>query len=132
METAATAFNMQERLEPNFTKFGAGEIVEGILLRIDTVQVGERKQNVTRYTVEDMDTGALTSFLGSYQLDTRLRPNDFEHFVSIRCEGSDLNIVRNGNPMKLFKVFVSDIPARTPQGVHVPQATEITNADLAF
>jgi len=132
------AENLQliERKEPEFIKFeSAGEVVDGELVRVDAIDVGERKQRVNRYTLEVDDKGTRVSFLGAYQIDSKLTPRDIGHWVEITCLGEDPNVSRNGNAMKLFCVRVSAHPVKRvtePNGRKLEDGTYITNSDIPF
>ena len=95
---------MLERKEPRFVQFAVGEVVNGVLVNMEKVTVNGKI--AIRYTVRE-DDGEFCAFLGTHQLNTKLRPSDRGFYVSIRCEGQDESVQRNGNPMKLFKVLVS-------------------------
>jgi hypothetical protein len=130
MTTAA--FNMQERKDPDFVNFSDGDMVSGVLLSIERIQVGKEgqpKQPANRYTIQDLDDGKLYAFLGTHQLDTKLRMTDVGHVIEVRCEGNDPNVTRNGNPMKKFKVLVSNVPY---SGKKTEDGTYITNDDIGF
>jgi hypothetical protein len=105
---ASASFNMRERKEPTFVKFTEGEVVEGILVNVEQVEVGEPRKKAMRYTVEDMDSHDLSSFLGCYQIDTKLRVTDIGHVIHVRFEGDDNSVTRNGRAMKKFQVSVSE------------------------
>ena len=126
--TAIETYGLKERTEPQFVKFEVGDVVEGVLTRIDTVEVGDKKQRATRYTVENVNNRDLFSFLGSYQIDVKLRPNDVGHFIQVEYIGDDQQVKRNGNAMKMFKVLVSERPI----GNKLADGTFITNDDVAF
>lgn len=121
---AADAFDFEERTEPRFLQFGDGETVTGILASIERIAVKDKQ--VTRYTVQDLESGELVSFLGTYQIDTKIRRGDMGHVVDIRCEGSHPDVKRNGNAMKMFRVRVSK---RTAPG-WAQDGTQITDDDL--
>ena len=119
---------MIERKEPEFIKFAEGEVVEGILKSIERIQVGTPAKDAIRYTVADVATGELSSFLGCYQIDTKLRRDDLGHYITVRYEGEDSSVRRNGNSMKRFKVFVSELRYNgQPE-----DGTFITNEDIGF
>lgn len=112
---SGAGFNMRERKEPEMIRFNEGDVFTGILVSIERVEVRDRdtgrSKPCTRYLAEDMESGEPKAFLGSYQLDSKLRVSDIGHVVEIRSEGVDPNIGRNGNGMKRYKVLVSDVPA---------------------
>jgi hypothetical protein len=116
---------MEERKEPTFVKFTDGEFVTGVLVRIEQIEI-EKKQCV-RYTVRDCDE-ELYSFIGTYQIDAKLKRSDIFHRVEIRCEGEDPTVTRNGNAMKKFKVLVSKDPVKGAPRVN----PEITDEDIPF
>ena len=126
--TAVETYGLRERTEPQFVKFEVGDMLEGVLTRIDTVEVGEKKQRATRYTIENVNNRELFSFLGSYQIDVKLRSNDIGHFIQVAYTGDDMQVKRNGNAMKMFKVLVSEKPI----GNKLADGTFITDSDLPF
>jgi hypothetical protein len=106
---------MQEREEPRLIQFSTGDCVDGVLVSMEKLSIrdkatGESKPAV-KYVVEQ-DSGVLLAFWGTHQLNMKLRPSDRGHLVSIRCEGEDTMVNRNGNNMKVFKVLVSKEPAK--------------------
>ncbi len=127
---------MQERKEPVLVKFAKGEVVEGELIAIERIAVGEEKKPATRYVLRDLDTNELIAFIGVHQINQKLRPNDRGHFVSVRYEGEDKTVSRNGNAMKIFNVRVSTqkvnqlMPGKG--SVDPLAATEITDDDIPF
>lgn len=118
----ATSPVMIERKEPRFVKFAVGEVVNGILVSIDKITIAEKV--AFRYTVRQ-DDGEFCSFIGTHQLNTKLRISDRGFYVSIRCEGEDKNVRRGENCMKLFKVLVSN-------EVTADAAMYITDEDIPF
>lgn len=111
------SFNMVERKEPKFVQFGAGESVAGVLVAIEKAMVGGKP--AARYVVQDIESGELSAFLGTAQINTKLRRTDLGHMIDIRCEGTDRNVVKNGNPMKVFRVLVSDKPCTEAASVYI-------------
>ena len=99
---------MKEREEPRFMSFSTGDVVDGILVLKEKVMIKEKP--AIRYTVK-VDDGDFVAFLGTHQLNTKLRITDIGHFVSIRCEGEDTMVKRGENCMKVFRVLVSENPA---------------------
>ncbi len=125
-EPAKPAFNMVERKDPKHIQFGDGETVTGILVGIERIPMNGK--NVCRYTVEELESGEILAFLGTYQIDSKLRLADVGHVVTVRCEGASKEVSKNGNAMKLFKVAVSD--RKAPGWAH--DGTEITESDIGF
>jgi hypothetical protein len=123
---------MQEREEPKFIRFGQGDVCEGILIAIEKVMVNQKP--AARYTVRLADNSEV-SFIGTNQINRKLRIGDEGHRVQIICTGEDTNVKKGDNCMKLFKVRVSKnrvsgvpLPVQT-DGTAVP---EITDEDISF
>lgn len=125
---------MVELKEPEFVKFNEGDVVEGVLVNIERIQVGNPPKNANRYTIRDPESGELSSFLGSFQIDTKLSPAHLHHYITVRYEGPDASVSRNGNPMKKFRVFASEQPwgGNSPTGNKLADGTFITDDDLGF
>ena len=125
---------MEERKDPTFIQFDTqGTVAEGTLLKIERIQIGEDKKLATRYTILDIDSGEVSAFLGTYAIDTKLRPQDQGHYIRVVFEGVDANIGRNGNSMKLFSVRVSKRPAHEFLGkTNTDGSPLITDADIPF
>ena len=125
---------MIELKDPEFVKFSEGDVVEGVLVNIERIQVGDPPKNAIRYTVSDPETGALSSFLGAYQIDTKLSPRHLRHYITVRYEGEDKSVQRNGNSMRKFRVFASEEPWINPkaEGNKLPDGTYITDSDIGF
>lgn len=125
---------MEERKEPDFLRFQPGEVVEGILIGIDRVAIGDPekpnapKKPAVRFTV-DTGEGARVSFLGTYDLVSKLHTEDKGHYVIVRYEGEDSSIAKNGNAMKRFRVSVSKGPVRTGAAL---DSLGITDDDIGF
>lgn len=120
---------MVEREEPRFVQFNTGDVVDGVLTQIERVTV--RDKPVVRYTVRK-DDGFFVQFLGTHQINTKLRWEDRGHRISVACVGEDTMVKRGDNCMKVFKVLVSEKAV-----VNVPRAvasdgTEITDDDIPF
>jgi len=98
--------DMEERTEPKFIDWKqAGTSVSGVLMKIERIGM-EDGGEVSRYTVLALDEGQEYSFLGTYQLDQRIRPSDLFKRIDVRYEGEDQNIRRGENAMKVFRVRV--------------------------
>jgi hypothetical protein len=122
---------METREEPKFIRFTTGDVCEGVLVLIEKAIVNKRP--AVRYTVR-LDDGSEVSFIGTNQINRRLRSGDEGHKVEIVCTGEDPSVKRGDNCMKLFKVRVSK--SRTT-GVSLPVRTEgdvpeITDDDISF
>jgi hypothetical protein len=130
-QATAQEMEMEEREEPKFIRFTTGDVCEGVLVLIEKAIVNKRP--AVRYTVR-LDDGSEVSFIGTNQLNRKLRAEDAGHAVEIICEGEDQNVKRGDNCMKLFKVKVSKKPMR---GVSLPvrlpgEPVEITDEDIPF
>jgi hypothetical protein len=122
---------METRELPKFIQFTAGDFVEGIIVGIESALI--KGKNCTRYTVMQNDD-QLVSFIGTNQLDRKLRVNDRGHRISIRCTGEDPNVQKGDNKMKLFDVkvgksLVKGAPLLAVQNQVNP---EITDDDIPF
>lgn len=117
VSTGAPQVTMQERREPTFVQFmREGDMVQGRLSQIENVEVGQERKPAVRYLVEagvlrsgffSSDKGEMQAFLGTYGIDSKLRPDDIGHYVQIRFTGLDQTVSRNGNQMKKFEIRVS-------------------------
>jgi hypothetical protein len=117
---------MEEREEPRFVKFTTGDVVEGVLSSLQRVTIGGKL--AVKYIVQE-DGGQYVQFIGTHQLNTKLRITDRGHRVEIRCEGEDTMVKKGDNCMKVFKVLVSR------DAVAASAATDpllITDDDIPF
>jgi hypothetical protein len=121
---------MEVREEPKFVQFSTGDVIEGLLLNIDRIKV---KDNAAiRYTVQQ-DDGQSVSFLGTHQLNTKLRTTDRGHRIEITCEGEDTMVKRGDNCMKVFDVKVSkEVVTRDAALLASSEIPEITDDDIPF
>jgi hypothetical protein len=129
-QTERKSLNMVERKEPTLISFAEGESVQGVLLAIERIEI--EKKPVVRYTVRDVDTRELSSFLGTYQINAKIHPEDVGHIIDVRYEGEDRSVVRNGNALRRFKVLISDVPAARIGVCTAEDVTFITNDDVGF
>lgn len=109
----AREIEMVEREEPRFVRFEVGDVVEGILVEIRRLRV--QGKPAVRYTVDD--DGQLCSFLGTYQINEKLRVTDIQKRIHIRYEGEDTSVMRAGRRMRNFRIFVSS-DVVDPTAVH--------------
>jgi hypothetical protein len=125
-----TTVTMEVREEPKFVQFSTGDVIEGLLLNIDRIKV---KDNAAiRYTVQQ-DDGQCVSFLGTHQLNTKLRTTDRGHRIEITCEGEDTMVKRGDNCMKVFNVKVSkEVVTRDAALLASSEIPEITDDDIPF
>lgn len=117
---------MKEREEPTFVTFATGECHEGVLLAVERIRIKDK--DGIRYTMRTED-GSFISFLGTWQLNSKLRKDDVGHYVSITCKGEDTMVTRGENSMKVFDVKVSEKPASAYSERANP---EITDEDIGF
>ena len=138
MESVVYGIEMEERHEPEFVRFDAGDLVEGVLLLRERITV--KGKPVIRYTLEK-PTGLCVTFLGTANLISRLRTDDIGHFVQIVCKGEDQMVKKGDNFMKVFEVNVSkaavgklrvDSSGRVTGAAPAGDGTEITDEDIPF
>jgi hypothetical protein len=123
---------MEKREDSRFVKFAAGDVVSGVLVNIERIAVGDPPKSAIRYTLLT-DEGEYLSFLGTYQISTKLRLEDRGHYVEVRCIGEDTMVKRGQNCMKVFDVFVSKTPEKKASAAHViSDGTQINDDDIPF
>jgi hypothetical protein len=120
-----STLEMIEREEPRFVKFATGEIIEGTLLAVDALKIKDKTG--VRYTVQ-LDSGELVGFLGTFQINTKLRREDRGHRIRVTCVGEDTMVKRGENCMKVFDIAVSK--QRVTAGA--ADALEIGDDDIPF
>jgi len=98
-----TEDEFETRELPKFISFAEGDFVEGILVGIEMASV--KGKPCTRYTVMQ-DDDSMVAFIGTNQLDRKLRTSDRGHRVRIRCTGEDASVQKGENKMKLFEVQI--------------------------
>lgn len=132
---------MVEQREPRFVQFGDGEMVDGLLHAIQQAEVNGKP--ATRFVVlggevvhgKFIPDGEACAFLGTYQIETKLRTDHVGHFIQVRCEGEDASVTRNGRAMKKFYVAVSKENLRKAEKAAAaapPAALGITDDDIPF
>jgi hypothetical protein len=124
MSNGAAVMEMETREDPRFVQFTTGEVIEGTLLKVEPVLIKDKR--ATRYTVQ-IDDGSLISFLGTWQINSKLRPDDRGHRISVHCIGEDTMVKRGENCMKIFEVQVSKKRVDASNS-----ALEITDDDIPF
>ena len=121
---------METREIPKKIKFAEGDFVEGILIGIQALTVNGR--GCTLYTVIQNDDSCV-EFLGTNQLDRKLRVTDKGRRISVRCTGEDPTVQKGDNRMKLFEVRVSkSIVKGAPVMAAHDADPGITDADIPF
>jgi hypothetical protein len=102
--TTNTPVELVERTGPEIFKFeNPGDCLRGRLITIETTDIGGKP--TLRYIVHDEEEDRLFSFLGTVDLNTKLRPSDISKIVDIRYVGQDSEAGQGKNPIKRFKVF---------------------------
>jgi hypothetical protein len=139
MATATTAPRprMVERKEPELIQFGDGQVVEGILLSYRRTMIGDPKdadgpkKPVIALLIRE-DDGNRVKIHATHDILQKIDARDTGCRVSIRYEGEDHSIRRNGNSMKRFKVMVSEGTPPGPPAGAPSDGTEITDDDIPF
>ena len=94
-----------ERAGPEIFRFeNPGDYLRGRLITIETTDIGGKP--TLRYIVHDEEEDRLYSFLGTVDLNTKIRPSDASKVVEIRFVGQDSDSAQGKNPIKRFKVLV--------------------------
>jgi hypothetical protein len=105
-------FNMVEQKQPAFFQFKQpGDAIEGMLCAIETVEFVEKRgvASLTRkFTLMGLDTQCFSAFLGTVQLNKQIRFSHLGHFITVIFESVDDTVGREGNGMKVFRVWISD------------------------
>ena len=95
---------MVERTGPEIFKFETpGDYLRGRLVEIETVDIAGKP--TIRYIVHDEEEGIVYSFLGTVDLNKKIRPKDVGKLLEIRYGGQDPETQGGKNPIKRFKVF---------------------------
>jgi hypothetical protein len=119
---------MEERQEPKFVDFKAeGEIVTGILTAIERCEI-KGKPGI-RFVVFNEEENQPYCFLATHQLNQKLRPNDRGKYIEVTYIGTDSNVVRNGNAMRMFRVCVEKPQYLGEANAH---GVTITDEDIPF
>ena len=126
MEHGTPTVTMETREDPRFVQFAKGEVVSGVLLSIQSFRIGDKP--CVRYVVKE-DSGERVSFIGTYQINQKLRPSDPGHRISVECTGEDEAVKRGENCMKTFIVKVS---SSLVLNVTPVSDLGISNADIPF
>ena|SRR5256885_10891987 len=96
---------LEERTGPEMFRFETpGDYLRGRLNAIETVDIAGKP--TLRYIVHDEDEGRLFSFLGTVELNKKIRSSDVGKVLEIRYGGTNSETQPGKNPIKLFKVFV--------------------------
>jgi hypothetical protein len=127
MSDGNSQIEMETREDPRFVTFNTGDVIEGILLSIQPIQIKDK--SAVRYIVRE-DSGEMVSFLGTFQINSRIHGTDRGRKVIIRCIGEDVMVKRGDNCMKVFEIQVSKKPViKMPAPI---PGLEITDDDIPF
>lgn len=125
-------YEFEERVEPEFFQFKAeGETICGVLENVESISVDSKP--VTRYTVYEPDEDKRYTFLGTYQINSKLRRSDIGRVIEVTLTGKDSNVRggNNGNPMSLFRVRVAKAIPTSASHANA-NGLGITDADVPF
>jgi hypothetical protein len=93
-----------ERTGTEIFRFDApGDYLRGRLINIETADIGGKP--TLRYIVQDEEEARIFGFLGTVDLNTKIRPDDVGKILEIRYVGKDTQPEPGKNPIKRFKVF---------------------------
>lgn len=100
--------DMVERTGPEIFRFeSSGDCLRGQLLHIETADIGGKP--TLKYIVRDEgDESKLLSFLGTVDLNQKIRSSDVGKFMTVEYIGKDTQSEEGKNPIKRFKVFVQE------------------------
>ena len=102
-----SSVELVERTGTEIFRFDApGDYLRGRLINIETADIGGKP--TIRYIVQDEDEDRIVSFLGTVDLNTKIRPSDVGKILEIRYEGKDMQTEAGKNPIKRFKVFAQE------------------------
>jgi len=127
VQQKSSARKMVERESPEMVEFkGHGDVLEGKLISAVKVQITDRKtqkkKEVMEYTLVG-DDGKARKCLGSYDLDTKIRPFEDVGFWLQIIYATDKDVP--SGKMRVFKVSVEERTAFS-------DGTEIADEDIPF
>jgi hypothetical protein len=100
-----TFVEMVERTGPEIFRFEkSGDYLRCRLIEIETADISGKP--TLRYIVSNEDDGKLCTFLGTVDLNTKIRASDVGKVLEIRYGGLESQSGPGKNPIKRFKVFV--------------------------
>src|SRR5437016_13835117 len=96
---------LEERTGPEIFRFQTpGDYLRGRLIEVETVDIAGKP--TLRYTVHDQEEDRLFSFLGTVELNKKIRSSDVGKVLEIRYGGTNSEVQPGKNAIKLFRVFV--------------------------
>jgi len=94
-----------ERTGPEIFRFEApGDYVRGRLISMENTHINGK--SALKYVLHDLEEDRFYSFLGTVDLNTKIRPTDVGKVLEVRYERQDSPSDNGKNPLKHFKVFV--------------------------
>jgi hypothetical protein len=98
------SIDLVERTGPEIFRFDTpGEFIRGRLIEIETADIGGKP--TLRYIIGNEEDDRLYSFLGTVDLNTKIRPSDIGKILEIRFVGKDDQADPGKHPIKRFKVL---------------------------
>jgi hypothetical protein len=102
-----STIQMVERTGPEIFRFETpGEYLRGRLINIETADIGGKP--TLRYIIRDEEKDRIFSFLGTVDLNTKIRPSDVGKILEIQYVGKDAQAEQGKNPIKRFKVLAEE------------------------
>jgi hypothetical protein len=118
---------MKEREAPILFEFKApGDFLEGELLSFDKIKITDRDTKQPKMVIQyTFASGEKTvKCLGTYDLNTKLRPSDVGLWVEITFKDTDTH----KNNMRIFSVKIEE----KPKAAAFSDGTQITDEDIPF
>ena len=98
------SIELEERTGPEIFRFDTpGEYLRGRLINIETTDIGGKP--TLKYIVHEEEEDRLFSFLGTVDLNKKIRSSDIAKILEIRYGGKDPHPEPGKNAIKRFKVF---------------------------
>ena len=98
------SIELEERTGPEIFRFDTpGAYLRGRLINIETTDIGGKP--TLKYIVRDEDEDRLFSFLGTVDLNKKIRSSDIGKILEIHYGGKDSNPEPGKNAIKRFKVL---------------------------
>lgn len=124
----------EERTAPELLKWEKpGTQMTGIFRSLEEVELTDpdtkQKKNAWQYILEAENGNGSVKFFGTFDLLQKLTRKDLGRVVRITFTGLDESVVKNGNAMKVFTVFVRTTKAKAEPNAH---GLDITDKDIPF
>lgn len=118
---------MKERAAPVLFEFKAvGDLLEGELFAVDKIKIKDRDTGQPKFVMQYTfitEGDVVMKCLGTYDLNTKLRPSDVGLWVEICFKSVD----ESKNGMRIFSVKIEEKRVAT-----FTDGTQITNEDIPF